>query len=59
MVDVCTERGLFLANNFFQHKMIHCYIWKRREEGGDEKSLIDYIAVDEIIIIIYYYYMNQ
>ncbi len=46
MVDVCAERGLFLANTFFQHKMIHRYTW-RREDGGEEKSLIDYIAVDE------------
>ncbi len=34
LVDVCSERGLFLANTF-QHKMIH------------QKSLIDYTAVDE------------
>ncbi len=46
-VDVCAERGLFLANTFFQHKMIHLYTWRWREDGGDEKSLIDYIAVDE------------
>ena len=47
LVDVCAERGLFLANTFFQHKMIHRYMWRRREDGGEEKSLIDYIAVDE------------
>ncbi len=47
LVDVCAERGLFLANTFFQHKMIHRYRWRRREGGGEEKSLIDYIAVDE------------
>ncbi len=23
LVDICAERGLFLANTFFQHKMIH------------------------------------
>ncbi len=45
LVDVCAERGLFPANTFFQHKMIHRYTW--REDGGDEKSLIDYIAMDE------------
>ncbi len=42
LVDVCAERGLFLANTFFQHKMIHQYMWRRREDGGEEKSLIDY-----------------
>ncbi len=47
LVDVCAERGLFLANTFFQHKMIHRYTGRRREDGGEEKSLIDYIAVDE------------
>ncbi len=42
LVDICAERGLFLPNTFFQHKMIHRYTWAR----GDERSLIDYIAVD-------------
>ncbi len=42
LVDICAERGLFLSNTFFQHKMIHRYTWAR----GDERSLIDYIAVD-------------
>ncbi len=46
LVDVCTERGLFLANTFFQYEMIHWYTW-RREDGGEEKSLIDYIAVNK------------
>ncbi len=47
LVDVCAERGLFLANTFFQHKMMHRYTWRRGEEGKEERSLIDYIAVDE------------
>ncbi len=38
----CAERGLFLTNTFFQHKMIHRYAWARQ----NEKSLIDYIAVN-------------
>ncbi len=42
LVDICAERGLFLSNTFLQHKMIHRYIWAR----GDDRSLIDYIAVD-------------
>ncbi len=42
LVDICAERGLFLSNTFFQHKMIHRYTWAR----GDERSLIDYISVD-------------
>ncbi len=46
-MDVCAERGLFLASMFFKHKMIHRYTWRRREDGREEKSLIDYIAVDE------------
>ncbi len=47
LVDIWAERGLFLANTFFQHKMIHRYMWRRRKDGGEEKSLIDYTAVDE------------
>ncbi len=46
LVDVCSERGLFLANTF-QHKIIQQYMWRRGEDGGEERSLIDYIAVDE------------
>ncbi len=42
LVSICTERGLFLSNTFFQHEMIHRYMWAR----GNERSLIDYIAVD-------------
>ncbi len=42
LVDSCAERGLFLTNTFFQHKMINRYTWVR----GNERSLIDYIAVD-------------
>ncbi len=42
LVDICAERGLFLANTFFQHKIIHRYTWER----GNERSLTDYIAVD-------------
>ncbi len=33
---------MFLSNTFFQHKMIHRCTWAR----GNERSLIDYIAVD-------------
>ncbi len=47
LVDVCAERGLFLTNTFFQHKMIHWYTWRRWDDRGEQKSLIDYIAVGE------------
>ncbi len=42
LVDIYAERGLFLSNTFFQHKMIHRYTWAR----WNERSMIDYIAVD-------------
>ena len=42
-MEVCAETGLFLANIFFQHKMIHRYTWRRAEQKG----LIDYMAVDK------------
>ena len=47
LVDMCAERGLFLANTFFEHKMIHRYTWRRRDAEEEQKGLIDYIAVDE------------
>ncbi len=28
LVNICAERGLFLSNTFFQHKMIHRYTWE-------------------------------
>ena len=43
LVDTCVEIGLYLANTF-QHKMIHNYAWRRRDE---HKSTIDYITVNE------------
>ncbi len=42
LVDISAERGLFLSNTFFQHKMIHRYTWAR----GNERSLTDHLAVD-------------
>ncbi len=38
LVDICAERGLFLLNTFFQHKMIHRYTWAM----GNDRSPIDY-----------------
>ncbi len=49
LVDMCAERGLFLANTFFQHRLLHRYTWRRMDERGEQKSLIDYIAVDKRI----------
>ncbi len=44
LVGVFAERGLFLSNTFFQHKIIHRYTWAK----WDARSLFDYIdtAVD-------------
>ncbi len=49
VVDVCAERGLFLANPFFQHRLVHRYTWRRIDERDEQKSLMDYTAVDERI----------
>ncbi len=38
LVNICAERGLFLANTFFQHKMIHRYTWRRREDGEKRRA---------------------
>lgn len=36
LVDMCAERGLFVANTFYKHKLIHMYAdmgaWRRRLE---------------------------
>ncbi len=32
LVDICAERGLFLANTFLRHKMIHRYALRRRND---------------------------
>ena len=48
LVDFCAERRLFLANTFFEHRMIHRYSWKRVDySGSEQKALIDYVIVDE------------
>ena len=47
MVDICAEKGLLLANTFFEHRMIHRYTWRRRDAEEEQKRLIDYITVDE------------
>ena len=38
-------KGVVLSKPF-QHKMTHRYTW-RRDETGEHKSIIDYIAEDE------------
>ena len=47
LISMCAEKGLFLANTFFEHKMIHRYTWRRVAGEVEQKSLIDYVAVDE------------
>ena len=47
LVDMCAERGLFLANTCFEHRLIHRYTWRRGDGRDEQKSLIDYIAVDD------------
>lgn len=41
---MCVKRRFCLANTFFHHRMIHRYSW-RRDERGDQKSVIDYVTV--------------
>ncbi len=42
LADICAERGLFLSNTFFQHKMIHRYTWAR---GDGCQEPVNYTAV--------------
>lgn len=45
LVDMCPDRGLLLTN-ISQHGMIHRCTW-RRDERGEQKCVISYIAVDD------------
>ena len=45
LVEVCTERRMIIGNTWFQKKLIHKYT--REGENGQERSLIDYVLVDE------------
>ena len=47
LVDLCSERGLFLSNTFFEHKLIHRYTWRRLDGNEEQKGLIDYVVVDK------------
>lgn len=50
--SICAERGMKLEKNIFKHKYIHRYSRKRGEgTENEDKSLIDYIMVDERIRI--------
>ncbi len=44
LMDVCAERGMFLANTF-HHKNIHRYTW-RRGNDYEQKCFIVYVTVD-------------
>ncbi len=46
LVDLCGERGLFLANKYFKHKMIHRCSWRRGNGQNEQKRVIVYVALD-------------
>lgn len=41
------QKGELLLPYTFQHRMIHRYTWRRRDERSKQKSEIDNTAVDE------------
>ena len=45
LVEVCSERRLSIGNTWFQKRLIQKYT--REGENGQERSLIDYVLVDE------------
>ena len=45
LVEVCSERRLSIGNTWFQRKLIQKYT--RKGENGQERSVIDYVLVDE------------
>ena len=42
LIEMCIERRLIVGNTWFEKKLINKYTWAR---GGDERSLIDYVLV--------------
>lgn len=46
LVDICGERGLFLVN-ILKHRLINRCTWKTKDERGEQKSVINYVAVNE------------
>ena len=49
LINICAERCLFLANTFFEHKLIHRFTWVGVGGREGQKSMIDFIAADERI----------
>ena len=45
LMEVCVERRMIVGNTWFQKRLIQKYT--REGEGGQERSLIDYVLVDE------------
>ena len=45
LLEVCSERRLSTGNTWFQKRLIQKYT--REGENGQERSLIDYVLVDE------------
>ena len=39
--------GCSYQTPIFKHKVIHRYIWKRKDERCELKSMLDYIAMDK------------
>lgn len=44
LVDICPEMGFLLLSTSFEHMLVHRSIW-RRDDRGEQMSLIDYVAV--------------
>lgn len=47
LVDICTERGLFLTNTCFKHKVIHWYTWRRKSVQNEQEGMTAYTAAIE------------
>ena len=44
LIEMCVWRGMFIANTWFEHTLIHRYTFC--SEDGRYKSMIDYVCVD-------------
>ena len=51
VIDFCTERGFFVCNSYFEHKLSHKYTWVARGQDGVEvKSMIDLLLAKKAML---------
>lgn len=49
LVDLCAERGMFVANNYFEYRLIRRYTWRRDGGRSEKNASVDYMIINERI----------